>query len=115
VVPRVLTSALVLVAGVPISIGAARLVSSILPPSGAGPSRFRYQAITATLIAVVILLALDQLGLAAQLVMAIGVAMVAAAGLAVALAFGLGCRDLARDLIVEYLRASDSDAATHRS
>jgi hypothetical protein len=115
VVPRVLTSALVLVAGVPISIGASRLVSSILPPTGTGPSRFRYQAITATLIGVVILLALDQLGLAAQLVMAIGVAMVGAAGLAVALAFGLGCRDLARDLIVEYLRASDTESAIDRS
>jgi hypothetical protein len=31
----------------------------------------------------------------------------------VALAFGLGCRDLARDLIVEYLRASDEWTRPH--
>ena len=31
----------------------------------------------------------------------------AAVGLALGLAFGLGCRDLARDFVVEYLRSMD--------
>ena len=52
-----------------------------------------------------ILVALDQLGFAAQFVMALGVVAVATAGLGLALAFGLGCRELARDFLVEYLRA----------
>jgi len=50
-----------------------------------------------------VLLSLEQLGLAAQLILAIGVAATGAIGLAIALAFGLGCRDLARDFVVEYL------------
>ena len=114
VVPRVLTTALVLIAGVPMAIGLARLLASLFPSPALGTRRLRYQTFASVLVGFVVLLALEQLGLAAQLVVAVGVAGVGAAGLAVALAFGLGCRDLARDLVVEYIRASDSDSGTGR-
>jgi hypothetical protein len=107
VVPRVLTSAIVLILGIPLAIAASRILNALLAPSGLRPNRIRSQAVTALLIGFVVLIALEQLGLAAQLVIAIGITVVAAAGLALALAFGLGCRDLARDLIIEYLRASE--------
>lgn len=107
VVPRVLTSAVVLLLGIPLALAAGRILNALLAPSGLKPNRIRSQAVSALLIAFVVLVALEQLGLAAQLVIAIGITVVAAAGLALALAFGLGCRDLARDLIVEYLRASE--------
>jgi hypothetical protein len=71
--------------------------------------------VVALLIGFTVLIALEQLGLAAALIVSIAVTAVAATGLALALAFGMGCRDLARDLIVEYLRASDEGAATPRS
>jgi len=115
VVPRILTSALVLLAGIPLAIGVGRLLGSLLPSSGVPSSKIRYQAVTSVLIAFIALMALEQLGLAAQLVMAVGIAIVGAVGLALALAFGLGCRDLARDLIVEYLRASEARTGTDRS
>lgn len=114
VVPRALTCAMVLIAGIPMAIGAARLFNSLVPVPAMGTGRLRYQITASVLIGFVVLLALEQLGLAAQLVLAIAVAAVGAAGLALALAFGLGCRDLARDLIVEYLRASENDAEAHR-
>jgi hypothetical protein len=114
VVPRVLTSALVLVLGIPFSVGAGRILNALLSPTGVHPGRVRSQAMTAILVGFTVLLALEQLGLAAQLVMAIGIAAVAAAGLALALAFGLGCRDLARDLIIEYLRTADEGGGTER-
>jgi hypothetical protein len=114
VVPRILTSALVLLAGIPLAIGVGRLLGSLLP-SGALSGKIRYQVVTSVLIAFITLMALEQLGLAAQLVMAVGIAIVGAVGLALALAFGLGCRDLARDLIVEYLRASDARTGSERS
>lgn len=107
VVPRVLTSAVVLILGIPLALAGSRILNALLAPSGLKPNRIRSQAVSALLIAFVVLVALEQLGLAAQLVIAIGITVVAAAGLAVALAFGLGCRDLARDLIIEYLRASE--------
>jgi hypothetical protein len=106
VIPRVLTSALVLVLGIPLALAASRLLNAILLPTGVRPGRFRSQAVVAVLVGFTVLLALEQLGLAAQLVLAVGITAVAAAGLALALAFGLGCRDLARDMIIEYLRGS---------
>jgi hypothetical protein len=110
VVPRVLTSAVVLILGIPLALAASRILNALLAPSGLRPNRLRSTAVSALLIGFVVLVALEQLGLAAQLVIAIGIAVVAAAGLALALAFGLGCRDLARDLIIEYLRASEEGA-----
>lgn len=114
VVPRVLTSILVLIAGVPLAIASARLVNGLFPISSTRSSGIRYQVFLSVLVGITLLLALEQLGLAAQLVVAIGIAAAAAAGLALALAFGLGCRDLARDLIVEYLRASESSVERDR-
>jgi len=107
VVPRVLTSAVVLILGIPLALAGSRILNALLAPSGLKPNRIRSQAVSALLIGFVVLVALEQLGLAAQLVIAIGITVVAAAGLALALAFGLGCRDLARDLIIEYLRAGE--------
>jgi hypothetical protein len=112
VVPRILTSGLVLLLGIPLALTASRLLTALLLQSGVRPSRIRGQGVAALLVAFTVLIALDQLGLAAHLVLAVAIAVVSAAGLALALAFGLGCRDLARDLIVEYLRASD-EGRTH--
>lgn len=114
VVPRVLTSVLVMLGGIPIALASARVLNSLFSSSGSRSGRLRYQVLVSVLVGIVVLMALEQLGLAAQLVVAIGVTAVGAAGLALALAFGLGCRDLARDLIVEYLRASESDAGIDR-
>lgn len=114
VVPRVVTSALVLVLGIPLALAASRVLAALLAPAGVRPSRFRSQAVVALLIGFTVLIALEQLGLAAALIISIGVTVVAAAGLAFALAFGMGCRELARDLIVEYLRASDEGATAPR-
>jgi hypothetical protein len=114
VVPRVLTSILVLIAGIPLALASARLLNGLFPISSDRSSRLRYQVFLSVLVGITLLLALEQLGLAAQLVVAIGIAAAAAAGLGLALAFGLGCRDLARDLVVEYLRASESTVERDR-
>ena len=114
VVPRVLTSALVLLLGIPIAVGAGRIIGTLLTSTGVRVGRLRSQAVVSVLVVFMVLLALEQLGLAAQLVMSVGIAAVGAVGLALALAFGLGCRDLARDLVVEYLRAADNEAPTDR-
>jgi hypothetical protein len=77
--------------------------------AGMRGARLRAQAVTVILIAFTALLALEQLGFAAQFIMALGITVVAGAGLAIALAFGLGCRELARDFVVEYLRSIETE------
>jgi len=114
VVPRVLTSALVLLLGIPIAVAAGKIIGALLASTGVRLGRLRSQAIVTVLVVFMVLLALEQLGLAAQLVMAVGIAAVGAVGLALALAFGIGCRDLARDLVVEYLRATDTEVHPDR-
>ena len=115
VVPRVLTSALVLLLGIPIAMAAGRILGTMLASTGVRLGKLRSQILISVLVVFMVLLALEQLGLAAQLVMAVGIAAVGAVGLALALSFGLGCRDLARDLVIEYLRATDHEGPHERS
>src|SRR5262245_19097758 len=107
VVPRIVTSALLLAIGSLIALAAGAIVSRLLDRTGVRPARFQGQVITFALTGFSVLLALDQLGFAAQFVMALGVVAAATAVLGLALAFGLGCRELARDFLVEYLRAQE--------
>jgi len=47
--------------------------------------------------------------------MILAIVAVAAVGLALGLAFGLGCRELARDFVVEYLRSLDEEGPERSS
>jgi hypothetical protein len=109
VVPRIVTSAVLFAVGSLVAMLAGALTRRFLATADIRTARFQGQLVTAVLTGFAALVALEQLGLAAQFVMALGVVSVAAAGLALALAFGLGCRDLARDFIVEYLRSFDDE------
>ena len=105
VVPRIITAAVLLLVGALLALSLGAALRHLLDRAGVRAARFQGQVATLSLMAFSILLSLDQLGFAAQFVMALGVVAVAAAGLGLALAFGLGCRELARDFLVEYLRA----------
>ena len=107
--PRVVTATLMLAAGLLLAWLLGGATRRLFEGAGLRGSRLRGQVVTALLSGFAVLLALEQLGFAAQFVMALGVTAVAAAGLAVGLAFGLGCRELARDFVVEYLRSLDEE------
>jgi small-conductance mechanosensitive channel len=107
--PRVVTATIMLAAGLVLAWILGGVTSRLFEGAGLKGSRIRGQVVTAVLSGFAVLLALEQLGFAAQFVMALGVTAVGAAGIAVGLAFGLGCRDLARDFVVEYLRSLDDD------
>jgi hypothetical protein len=107
VLPRVVSATLEMVVGVAIAMGLGAVTRRIFETAGAKGSRVRGQIVTFVLSGFAILLGLEQLGLAAQFIVALGLTVGAAVGLGVALAFGLGCRELARDFIVEYLRSLD--------
>lgn len=107
--PRVVTATLMLAVGLLLAWVLGGATRRLFEGAGLRGSRLRGQIVTVLLSAFVVLLALEQLGFAAQFVMALGVTTVAAAGLAVGLAFGLGCRELARDFVVEYLRSLEEE------
>ncbi len=104
VLPRVIAATVELVVGLALALFVGALTRRLFETTGVGAgARWRGQVVTFVLSGFAVLLSLEQLGLAAQLILAIGVAATGAIGLAIALAFGLGCRDLARDFVVEYL------------
>jgi hypothetical protein len=55
----------------------------------------------------VILLALDQLGIAARVVVSLFLIVVGAAAFTLALAFGLGCKEIARDIVIEFFKKEE--------
>jgi hypothetical protein len=105
VLPRVAAATLELVIGILIAMGLGHVTRRVFETAGVRGSRLRGQIVTIVLSGFAVLLALEQLGLAATFIMALGITAMAAVGFAAALAFGLGCKDLARDFIVEYLRS----------
>ena len=108
-VPRVVTATIMLTGGLVLAWILGGVTHRLFEGAGLRGSRVRGQVVTAVLSGFAVLLALEQLGFAAQFVMALGITAVAAVGIAVGLAVGLGCRDLARDFVVEYLRSLDED------
>ena len=115
VLPRIVVGALLLLAGVLLAMLVGSLTERLFSTGGMRGARLRGQIVTAVLSGCAVLLALEQLGFAAQFVIAVGVIIVGAVGLALGLAFGLGCRDLARDFVVEYLRSLEEERRSGNS
>ena len=114
ILPRVVSASIVMAVGVALAMLLGSVARSAFAGAGFRGSRLRGQIVTVVLTGFAVLLALEQLGLAAQFIIALGLTVIAAIGLAVGLAFGLGCRDLARDFVVEYLRSLDEEGPPQR-
>lgn len=109
VVPRIVTSAVLFAVGALVAVLVGGVTRRFLDSAEVRTAKLLGQIVTAILLGFTVLLALEQLGFAAQFVMGVGMIAVAAAGLGLALAFGLGCRELARDFLIEYLRSLDEE------
>jgi hypothetical protein len=108
--PRVLAGVIVLAGGVVLAMLLGALTHRLFATAGFRGSRLRGQVVTAVGIGLATLMALEQLGLAAQFVFALAITAVAGVALAIGLAFGLGSRDLARDVLIEYLRSLEDES-----
>ena len=58
-------------------------------------------------VGLVVLLALDQVGIAAKVVVSLFQILVGALALTLAIAFGLGCKDIARDIVIEFFKREE--------
>jgi len=108
VLPRVVAAVIELVGGIALAMGLGELTRRVFEGARARHGLLRGQLVSGVVGGFAVLVALEQLGLAAQFIVALGITATASAGLGLALAFGLGCRDLARDFVVEYLRSLDN-------
>ena len=107
--PRVVAAALLLVLG---SLAAMLLgagTQRFFAGAGLPGARLRGQVVTAVFTFFAMMVALEQLGFAAHFVTAVGLVLTGAVGLTIALAVGLGCRDLARDFVIEYLKTLEDE------
>jgi hypothetical protein len=109
VVPRIVTSAVLFAVGSLVALLVGVVVRRFLESAEVRVAKLQGQIVMAVLTGFAALVALEQLGFAAQFVMAVGIVAVAVVGIGVALAFGLGCRELARDFVVEYLRSLEHE------
>jgi len=116
IVPRILAAGFLFVIGSLVAVIFGALARRFFASAGLGSGRLRGQIVTGLLTGLAALLALEQLGFAAQFVMTLALLIVGAVSIAFGLAFGLGCRDLARDFVVEYLRTmGDREEGPHDS
>ena len=109
VVPRIVTSAIIFGVGSLVAMLLGSLTRRFLATAGVSGARPRGQVMSVAVTGFAALLALEQLGVAAQFVMILGIVVVGVAALGLALAFALGCKDLVRDFVVEYVRSLEED------
>ena len=109
VLPRLVAAAVLLAIGMLMATMLGSITRRAVETSGLRGARWRGQLVAGVVTTFAVLLALDQLGIAAQFVLALVIVVLSGAALALGLAFGLGCRDLARDFVIEFLRSHEDE------
>ncbi|MFN8588181.1 MAG: hypothetical protein U0704_10320 [Candidatus Eisenbacteria bacterium] len=105
VLPRILAAGLLFIVGTVVAMVVGALAGRFFESAEMRSARLLGRLVTGLLIGFAALLAVEQLGFAAQFVTGLGLIAAACAGLTFALAFGLGSREVARDVVIEYLRS----------
>ena len=107
-VPRIFVSLLIFVFGFILAFLVEAALRELLQRMALDRPAFWSRAFRWATLIVVALMAMEQLGLAAQFALWLVLIPVGAAALAFALAFGLGCREMARDLVIELFRKEET-------
>lgn len=109
-VPRIFVSLLIFVFGFILAFLAEAALREFLQRMALDRPAFWSRAFRWVILIAVAFMAMEQLGLAAQFALWLVLIPVGAAAFAFALAFGLGCREMARDLVIELFRKEESSA-----
>lgn len=103
-VPRVFSVMLILFLGALMAMFFSVIAQLILVSSNLQHPNFWGKVIAWGTFGVAIMFSLEQLGLVGKFLTQTGLILLATAGLAAAIAFGLGCKDLAREFLIELLK-----------
>lgn len=107
VVPRVFSFMLILFLGSILAVFFSLLAHGILSGSGVQHPALWSRIIAWSTFGVTVMFSLEQLGLAGQFLTLLVLILFGAVGLAVAIAFGMGCKDLAREFLIEIMKEDE--------
>ena len=109
ILPRVFVAIMVLILGLVLAIFVGEIAHALLLNTSIKHPLIWVRGIRWLALAFVIVLALEQLGLAAHLVINLILILAGAIALSFALAFGLGCKDIAKDIIIEFFKKEEEE------
>lgn len=95
--PSVVASALILVVGLLVVAFVSNFTRTLMRNAGSGHAELTAKIVRSVGIGLFLLIALEELGIGKTILNALVIILAASVGLGLALAFGLGCKDLARD------------------
>jgi hypothetical protein len=112
-IPKVIAAVIALILGLFL----ANLLSGVIKTAAANAGLVEADALSSltryAIVAFTVAVTLEELGIAAELVRSAFVILFGAVALAAALAFGLGCKDLARDWMIRYLDSARARKKHH--
>jgi hypothetical protein len=111
--PKVVAAAVVLILGLFLASFLAGVVRAAAANAGLAESHALATLVRYAVVAFTAAVTLEELGIAPELVRSAFVILFGAVALAWALAFGLGCKDLARDWMVRYLDSARARRKSH--
>lgn len=106
--PKVVAAVVVLILGLFFASFLSGIIKTAAANAGLGEAEVLGSLARYAIVAFTVAITLEELGIAPELVRAAFVILFGAVALALALAFGLGCRDLAREWVVRYLDGARS-------
>jgi flagellar biosynthesis protein FliQ len=112
-IPKVIAAVVVLILGLFFASFLAGAVKAAAANAGLAESDALAHLTRYAIVAFTIAVTLEELGIAPALVRSAFVILFGAVALALALAFGLGCKDLAREWVVRYLDSARSRKKSH--
>lgn len=111
--PKVIAAVVVLILGLFLASFLAGVVRAAAANAALAESHVLAALVRYAIVAFTAAVTLEELGIAPELVRSAFVILFGAVALAMALAFGLGCKDLARDWMVRYLDSARARRKTH--
>jgi len=109
ILPGIFVAIMILILGLVLAIFAGEIAHALLLNTKIKHPLIWVRGIRWLTLAFVVVLALEQLGLAAHLVINLILILAGAIALSLALAFGLGCKDIAKDIIIEFFKKEEEE------
>jgi len=109
ILPGILVAIMTLILGMVLSILTGEIANALVSNTKVKHPLIWVRIVRWLTMSLVIIVALEQLGLAAHLVINLILVLVGAMALSFALAFGLGCKDIVKDIVIEFFKKEEEE------